>query len=237
MPTIGEHSPSAASDEAGFNGGPSSCLWVLVPKHSADPSRDESLLFALDPCAKTKTLQRESRVPINSFVRTQHVQTGMWIHTTDPIHKTNVYHTSKSEKGWVRVVAEEIKVDKEAFALSPVSPLEVRDLDFANDASRALHLFVDLIRSGKSVGKEPINFTTQLLVDCIYFVTAVSNTNVVDPLKLVDFHPTRDRQKLLREQGVLGQVRWAGFVGTFQFHFFKFSNTLLSPPNPSPPIS
>ncbi|KAI1708380.1 inositol 1,4,5-trisphosphate/ryanodine receptor domain-containing protein [Ditylenchus destructor] len=179
--------------------------YVLVPKHSDDPAKDDSLLFMLDPCAKTKTLQKESRVPINSFVRLQHVLTGTWVHTTDPVHKQNLYHLSKNEKGWVQVVCEDVKVDKEAFALSPVSPLEVRDLDFANDACRALHQFVNLIKSGKSVGKEPINFTTQLLIDCIYFVTN-SNNHVVDPLKIIDFNPTRDRQKLLREQGVLAQV-------------------------------
>ena len=67
---------------------------------------------------------------------------------------------SKNEKGWVKVLAEGFKVDKEAFALSPVSPNEVRDLDFANDACRALHQFVELIKSGKTVGKEPIKLVT-----------------------------------------------------------------------------
>lgn len=47
---------------------------TLVPKESNDPTRDEQLLFFLDPCAKTLT--KEARVPINSFVRLQHMATG-----------------------------------------------------------------------------------------------------------------------------------------------------------------
>lgn len=36
-------------------------------------------------------------------------------------------------------------------------------------------------------------------------MTNTSN-HITDPLRIVDFNPTRDRQKLLREQGVLGEV-------------------------------
>uniref|UniRef100_A0A183CC87 Inositol 1,4,5-trisphosphate receptor n=1 Tax=Globodera pallida TaxID=36090 RepID=A0A183CC87_GLOPA len=178
--------------------------FVLVPKHSEDPIRDEDLLFTLDPCAKCST--KESRVLIDTFVRLQHSKvTGCWVHTTNPQNSNNLYHSGKNEKGWVKVVCEGHKVDKEAFAMLPVPPNEVRDLDFANDACRALLQFVDLIRSGRSVGKEAINSTTQLLADAIYFVTNSTN-HLADPLRIVNFTPIRDRQKLLREQGVLAQV-------------------------------
>ncbi|KAL3082805.1 hypothetical protein niasHS_010607 [Heterodera schachtii] len=180
-----------------------SSAFVLVPKHSEDPIRDDNLLFSLDPCAKCST--KESRVPIDTFVRLYHYKSGCWVHTTNPQITSNLFHSSKNEKGWVKVICEGHKVDKEAFALLPVPPNEVRDLDFANDACRALSQFVDLIRSGRSVGKEAINSTTQLLVDAIFFVTNASN-HLADPLRLFNFTPIRDRQKLLREQGVLAQV-------------------------------
>ncbi|KAL7072863.1 hypothetical protein ACQ4LE_007933 [Meloidogyne hapla] len=40
--------------------------YILIPKRSEDPCRDEDILFMLDPCAKVQT--KESRVPINSYV-------------------------------------------------------------------------------------------------------------------------------------------------------------------------
>ncbi|VDO36999.1 unnamed protein product [Onchocerca flexuosa] len=145
------------------------------------------------------------RISQRTYVRLLHVCTNTWIHTTDPIEKRNLYHFSKNEKGWVKVVSENFKIDKETFALLPVRPDEVRDLDFANDACKALHGFVKLIESGQIVSKEPMNITIQLLTECIYFVTNQSN-HLTDPIKIVDFKPPRDRQKLLREQGVLDQI-------------------------------
>lgn len=70
------------------------------------------------------------------------------------IHSVNDF--SKNEKGWVKVVSANFKIDKETFALLPVRPAEVRDLDFANDACKALHGFVKLIESGKIISKGPM---------------------------------------------------------------------------------
>uniref|UniRef100_A0A915PLW3 Inositol 1,4,5-trisphosphate receptor n=1 Tax=Setaria digitata TaxID=48799 RepID=A0A915PLW3_9BILA len=176
--------------------------YYLVPKHSERPETDESLLFILDPCTLTKM---DARISQRAYVRLLHVCTNTWIHTTDPTEKQNLYHFSKNEKGWIKVVSENFKIDKETFALLPVRPGEVRDLDFANDACKALHSFVKLIESGDIISKEPMNVTIQLLTECIYFVTNEPN-HMTDPIKIVDFKPSRDRQKLLREQGVLDQI-------------------------------
>ncbi|ESN97455.1 hypothetical protein HELRODRAFT_184425 [Helobdella robusta] len=101
------------------------------------------------------------------------------------------------------------KDDKEAFALVPVPAQEVRDLDFATDASKELSRYA--LELETSANRMFINLTTNLLTEILYFV-AYQDNNGGDPFEVETPGSNRERPKLLREQFVLKQV-----LGTFQF--------------------
>lgn len=157
---------------------------------------DHSTIFELD---ETTITVSDSLVPRNSYVRLKHWASGHWVHSTAiPIDK-------EEEKPimW-KIGCAKIKEDKEAFQLIPVPPIEVRDLDFATDASKMLKIFADkmfgnqlLMNDRRSLGA--------LLTDLIFFV-AEYEAGGGDPLEIQLNKPNRERQKLMREQNILKQV-------------------------------
>uniref|UniRef100_UPI00398F4F09 inositol 1,4,5-trisphosphate-gated calcium channel ITPR3 isoform X3 n=1 Tax=Pristiophorus japonicus TaxID=55135 RepID=UPI00398F4F09 len=157
---------------------------------------DIASLFEQDPTTLQKT---DSFVPRNSFVRLRHLCTNTWIQSTNiPI--------DTDEERPIRLMLGTCpsKEDKEAFAIVSVPVSEIRDLDFANDASKILGTIVEKLEQG-TLNHNDRRFAIKLLEDLVFFVVEVAN-NGQNVLDIVMTKPNRERQKLMREQNILKQI-------------------------------
>uniref|UniRef100_A0A4W3JR24 Inositol 1,4,5-trisphosphate receptor n=1 Tax=Callorhinchus milii TaxID=7868 RepID=A0A4W3JR24_CALMI len=170
-----------------------SIVFTLV---SVPHGNDIASLFELD----TTTLQRaDSLVPRNSYVRLRHLCTNTWVTSSNiPIDE------EEERPVMLKIGTCHSKEDKEAFAIVSVPLSEVRDLDFANDASKVLSAAVLTLEDG-TITQNERRFVTKLLEDLVFFVADVPNSGQ-EVLDVVIAKPNRERQKLMREQNILKQI-------------------------------
>ncbi|XP_029994303.1 inositol 1,4,5-trisphosphate-gated calcium channel ITPR3 isoform X3 [Sphaeramia orbicularis] len=136
---------------------------------------------------------------LNSYVRLRHLCTNTWIQSTNvPI--------DIDEERPIRLMLGTCptKEDKEAFAIVSVPVMEIRDLDFANDASAMLSTVVDQFNQG-FISQNDRRFAIKLLEDVVFFVADVTNSGQL-VLDVVMTKANRERQKLMREQNILKQI-------------------------------
>uniref|UniRef100_A0A452GMM3 Inositol 1,4,5-trisphosphate receptor n=1 Tax=Gopherus agassizii TaxID=38772 RepID=A0A452GMM3_9SAUR len=185
--------PDQDASRRGLNNVQEKMAYSLV---SVPEGNDISSIFELDP---TTLRGGDSLVPRNSYVRLRHLCTNTWVHSTNtPIDK------EEEKPVMLKIGTSPVKEDKEAFAIVPVSPAEVRDLDFANDASKVLGSIAGKLEKG-TITQNERRSVTKLLEDLVYFVTGGTNSGQ-DVLEVVFSKPNRERQKLMREQNILKQI-------------------------------
>ncbi|CAF3881050.1 unnamed protein product [Rotaria sp. Silwood2] len=178
-----------------LRGPPGTPVFALVP---IPHGYDISSIFELDPTTITRN---EEAVPWGSYVRLQHICTSTWVHST------NIKLDPDDDNVRFKIGCALTKEDREAFQIVHVSPDEVRDLDFANDAAQHFDMTVS---KWEKVGAMNVHANDRkqvimLLTDIVYFLACQEN-NGTDPFEIQILKPNRERQKLIREQNILKQL-------------------------------
>ncbi|KAK2710344.1 hypothetical protein QYM36_013859 [Artemia franciscana] len=170
---------------------PDDIVLQLVP---SDSLNDVRTVFDLGETSVARPA--DSVVPQSSCVNLHHVYSDKWVTSTYiPIDGDILSMVGLSGEN-----------NREEFVLVPVSPTEVRDLEFANDACNVLTKFVSSVNDG-TVSIDDRNYVISLVQKVIYFIANLeAEQNRPDALELVVANPNRDRQKLLREQAILKHI-------------------------------
>ena len=88
------------------------------------------------------------QVPKDAFVRLKHFQTDTWVHSTSIIIDKTVNGKPNTRPSMLKVGTAKSRDDTEAFAIMPVPPADVRNLDFCADISHVLQRNIDGILDG-----------------------------------------------------------------------------------------
>ncbi|KAI0235730.1 Inositol 1,4,5-trisphosphate receptor type 1 [Lamellibrachia satsuma] len=176
-----------------LQGDPTAPVYCLIMLPDKD---DIASIFEFDP---TTIMRSDSLVPRSSFVRLRHLCTKTWVHSM-----AILIDKAEQKPIMMKVGCASIKEDTEAFKVVRVDPQEVRDLDYATDASEILMSSAEKLEQWKITYTEK-KCLIDLLSDLIYFLADKEQVGG-DPLRVEIKHPNRKRQKMLREQNILKKV-------------------------------
>eukprot|EP00127_Corallochytrium_limacisporum_P001389 Clim_evm11s55 gene=Clim_evmTU11s55 len=141
----------------------------------------------------------KNRIGRDAYIRLRNLATGLTAHSSD------VAIDIENEKPIMQKVAVGSS-DKfeEAFAVVPVDPDEVYDLDYATEASQVLVVMIENIKND-NLTVRILKMGIKVLGSLIAFVLGLSEADASDPLAMTG-KPNRARQKLVREQSCVENI-------------------------------
>eukprot|EP01135_Chromosphaera_perkinsii_P009083 Nk52_evm14s1607 gene=Nk52_evmTU14s1607 len=164
---------------------------------TTEERNDMNCFFEFDPTTVTGA---DEEIGKDSYIRLKHFLTNTWVHST-----TIAVDVDSDKPIFSKLGIAKLREDREAFAIVPVAPSEIRDLDFANDASKFLKGAASKLRAGEIQQRE-LKFYIKLLTSVILFVLKLEHHDGIDPLSQIHATPDRNRQKLLREQNIIKAI-------------------------------